>query len=109
MTIRQIPDPSLDGTVWGTGFLLNKNPNIRFFHCDPRRPAAPSHVWWDGIAFTVDQDVFHRSPKMELRSDYQARIQFGPLELIDDCRNATLEDLERAEASMRAEIGEAKP
>jgi hypothetical protein len=109
MTIRQIPDPSLDGTVWGTSPFFPKKPYIRFFHCDPDRPSTPSHVWWDGIAFTVDRDVFYRRPEMKIRPDYQDRIQFGPLELIDDSRSLTLEDLERAEAAVRATAGGTTP
>lgn len=103
MTVRQIPDPSLDGTVWGTSNLLRLNPDIRFFYCDRRRPCTPSHVWWDGVAFAVDPAVFHRQPEHTLRSDDYVRISFGPLELVvDGSSSLTLEDLERDQAAVRS-------
>ncbi len=105
MNIRRIPDPALDGTVWGTGSLLRRGPDIRFFCCDPKMPRTPSHVWWDGIAFRLDQSIFHRWPaETVMRSDDHMRTGFGELELIwDESTSLTLEDLERVQAAVQAE------
>lgn len=106
MSPTTIPDPSMDGTVWGTSSLLRRNPHVQFFCCDPRRPQTPSHVWWDGITFAVDPAVFERQPRTDLRSDHFVRISFGPLELIaDGSGSLTLADLEAAQQRAQAAGG----
>ena len=104
MSLQQIPDPSLDGSIWGTSPMINRSPDIRFFYCDPKTPRTPSHVWWDGVALAIDQSVFHRYPEMVLSSDDYMRSGFGELQLIHDSSSSlSVEDLEQAQARARAQ------
>jgi hypothetical protein len=103
-----IPNPELDGTVWGTSPLLRRGadgPDIRFLYCDSRYPKIPSHVWWDGIGFALDRNIFYsHPPAMELTSNDYGRFVLGPLKLIlDDTCSMTLAELEAAERSAQAD------
>lgn len=99
MSPRQWPDPALDGTRWGRSPLINCYPHIRFFHCDREHPQTPTHVWWDGIAFRIDPDVFrsYRPIRIEISDHSEMRSPMGEIVVIwDDTTNLTLEQLEEA-------------
>lgn len=99
-------DRSLDGTVWAASGLIPRSPDIRFFYCDPRRPKTPSHVWWDGMAFAIDEDLYRRQANMEIDPHGYMRFSMGKLEVIADESHAlTLEQLEAWQAKAQEEAG----